>query len=70
MRKLQRWHSGEDVSIMRANPRAGGSFTPNIFYMMLRNTLTLRSRKHRKIQKWIFALIFAMAVLGVCWLLV
>ena len=37
---------------------------------MLRNTLTLRSRKHRRIQKWIFALIFAAAILGVCWLLV
>jgi hypothetical protein len=37
---------------------------------MLRNNLALRSRKHRAIQKWIFALIFAGAVLGLCWLLV
>jgi hypothetical protein len=37
--------------------------------MTLRNNMTLRSEQHRRNEKWIFALIFVVAVTAICWLL-
>jgi hypothetical protein len=37
--------------------------------MTFRNKLTLHSKQRRTNEKWLFGLIFVLAIIAVCWLL-
>jgi hypothetical protein len=36
--------------------------------MTFRNNLTLRSKQHRRIEKWVFGVIFVVTIMAICWL--
>jgi hypothetical protein len=38
--------------------------------MTLRDELALRSKEHRRAQKWLFVVFFFVALAGACWLLI
>jgi len=42
---------------------------PQVGFVTFRNALELRSKQHRRVQNWLFVVIFVTLVAAACWLL-